>query len=78
METGFDLKDKKISIKKFGKDNYEIEFEGGRHYLWLDEEDMIELRDKINEVLLGEDRNSEILREAEDYTNEISGESEPK
>jgi len=70
MQAGLEPKSKEITIKKLGR-TYEIEFEEGKSILWLEKEEMIVLRDKINDVLIEKDIKLDMLREKQDYIDEV-------
>jgi len=78
MQTAYELKDKKISITKRCEDVYEINFEDGKFLLWLNEKELKELRDRVSEALdpPEEDKDLEILREAEDIRREMEDDRE--
>lgn len=73
METAYKLENEKIKITKYGKSSYAIDFEKGKHILWLNDKEMMLLRDRISEALdpPEEDDGVDILREKDDYIDEI-------
>ena len=75
MEAGLKPKVNNISIKKIGKE-YEINF-GEEIWIYIgSKKDLTELRDKINSTLIEEDKNFEMLREKQDYIDEVKKETE--
>jgi len=73
METAYKLENEKIKITKYNKDSYAIDFEKGKFILWIDEKELKELRDRVSEALDPpvEDDYADILREKDDYIDEI-------
>lgn len=73
MQTEYKLEDEKIKITKYNKNKYAVDCERGKFILWIDEKELKELRDKISEALDPsiEDEDIDILREKDDYIDEI-------
>jgi len=75
MQIGYEPKNaKEIKIKKM-KDCYEILFtqkDDSEFWFYLAEKELIELWDKISWILQSEDNTFDMLREKQDYANEIS------
>lgn len=70
MEIGLKPKKINITIMKMGGENYEVNF-NEETWLYLDKEQIKELRDKINDVLIGKDIKLDMLREQQDYIDEV-------
>jgi len=70
MEIGLKPKKTNITIMKMGGENYEVNF-NEETWLYLDKEQITELRNKINGILMGEDYKSDMLREKQDYIDEV-------
>ena len=72
MQVGLKPKVNNINIKKIGK-QYEINF-GDEIWIYIgNRKELTELGDKINNILKNkeEDKNFDILREFQDYKNEV-------
>lgn len=69
MHTGIRPKSNNIKIKKFG-DEYEVNF-NETSWFYLDFVGMQELRDKISEALDPPKKDDNLLREKDDYIDEI-------
>ena len=70
MEIGLEPKVNNIDVKPVGK-KYEINF-GDEVWIYLGgRKELTELRDKINDVLMGENYKSDMLREKQDYKDEV-------
>jgi len=70
MQVGLEPKKTSIMIRQMGGENYEVNF-NEEMWLYLSKEQITELRNRINDFLIGKDRNFEMLREKQDYIDEV-------
>ena len=70
MQVGLEPKKTSIMIRQMGGENYEVNF-NEEMWLYLSKEQITELRNRINDFLIGKDRNFEMLREKQDYIEEV-------